>query len=157
VAKEEGDNEQTRVNEDHMVKMEQLGDTYVCSLPPPGSPRPRRQALFPVPSPSVGTNGSTKSGRRSESEEGNGKGVSSKSTLSQRNGTGKGERRAISVLAYSLTRVESFDLLCLALGLLLNWVSGGGIGMEEDVVSEGKGRVGELFYSIFLIPLAAEF
>jgi hypothetical protein len=83
--------------------------------------------------------------------------VSSKSTLSQRNGTGKGERRAISVLAYSLTRVESFDLLCLALGLLLNWVSGGGIGMEEDVVSEGMGRVGELFYSIFLIPLAAEF
>lgn len=151
VAKGEGDNEQTRVNEDHVVKLEHLGDTYVSSLPPPGSPRPRRQALFPVPSPSVGTNGLTKSSRRSESEEGNGKGVSSKSTL-RRNGTGKGERRAISVLAYSITRVESFDLLCLALGLLLNWVSGAGIGMEEDVVSEEMGRVGELFIAFFLNP-----
>lgn len=67
--------------------------------------------------------------------------MSSKSTPSQGNGRSKGQIRAISVTAYSLTCVESFDLLCLALGLLLNWASGGGVGVGQEAVSEGMGRV----------------
>ncbi|OAX40462.1 hypothetical protein K503DRAFT_864622 [Rhizopogon vinicolor AM-OR11-026] len=146
-ARRERDEGQTG-NEDHTVKTE---DTDTFSQHLLGSPReitrsPRKHAPFTVPSPSIfahtkmssgGTNVPTKSSRKNA---GNGNGISRKSTPSQGNGRDKRQRRAMSVPAYSLTRVESFDLLCLALGLLLNWVSGGEIGMGWEAVSEGMGR-----------------
>jgi hypothetical protein len=56
---------------------------------------------------------------------------------------GKGKSKAISIPPYTLTRVESFDLLCLALGLLLNWASEG---IEGGGMIEGMGRIREYFF-----------
>ncbi|KAG2059969.1 hypothetical protein BDR06DRAFT_967508 [Suillus hirtellus] len=112
--KGEQDDEATQGNEQHAIKLEELEGIDTSSPPLPGSRRestrsPRKRTSLPVSSPSkfahkpsVTINAPSKLGRQ-----------------------GKGRSKAISVPPYTLTRVESFDLLCLALGLLLNWASGG--------------------------------
>ncbi|KAG2140575.1 hypothetical protein DEU56DRAFT_900794 [Suillus clintonianus] len=125
-------------DEDHVVKSEQLEDTDTSSPPPPGSRRestrsPRKQALFPVPSLSKSTHKPVSASKITTPSKLRRQGTS--------NGNGtpsKGKKKAISVPMYPLTRVESFDLLCLALGLLLNWASGG---VEGKGVCEGMGRI----------------
>lgn len=157
-ARGEGDDEHPKGNKDHTVKMEQFEDTDTSSSPPPGSPREftrpsQRPAPFPAHSPSrsahkkilsTGMHGSTKSSRISSSNEGNVNDMPSRSTSSRGNSRGKRLRRAISIPAYSLTCAESFDLLCLALGLLLNWTSGGEIVVGREAASKGMGRIREL-------------
>ncbi|KAG1744255.1 hypothetical protein EDB19DRAFT_1696430 [Suillus lakei] len=140
---ERGD-EATQGNAQHTAKPE---DTDTTSSPLPGSRlestrSPRKRAPFPVTSPSKlahkpssKTSASSKLGRQGH---GSGTLIKGTSTSSQGNGMGKGKSKAISVPTYSLTRVESFDLLCLALGLLLNWASGG---IEGEGVSEGMERI----------------
>ncbi|KAG1836270.1 hypothetical protein DFJ58DRAFT_749844 [Suillus subalutaceus] len=136
--KGERDDEATQGNEQHATKPEELENIGASSPSLPGSRRestrsPRKRTSFPVPSPSPSklahkpsskTNAPSKLGRQGTSH-GNGALSKGTSTPSEGNDTGKGKSKAISVPPYTLTRVESFDLLCLALGLLLNWASGG--------------------------------
>jgi len=156
-----GEEEQPQRNEDYTVETRQPEDTDTSS-PPLGFPRElscssEKQRSFPVLSPprsthkkiSPGkTNVSTKtSGAGVSNDEGTRDNTSGERTPIHRNGRGKGERRLVSssVPAYSLTWVESFDLLCLALGLLLNWTSG-----EGNAASEKMRRVCEFLFSPFI-------
>lgn len=147
--KGERDDEANQGNEQHAVKPEELEDIGTSSPSLPGSRcestrSPRKRILFPAPSPSKltrkpssKTNAPSKLGRQGTSH-GNGAPSKGTGTPSEGNDMGKGKGKAISVPPYTLTRVESFDLLCLALGLLLNWASGG---IEGGGVSEGIGRI----------------
>ncbi|KAG2108719.1 uncharacterized protein F5147DRAFT_836962 [Suillus discolor] len=147
--KGERDDEATQENEQYAVKPEELEDTDTSSPPLPGSRRestrsPRKRTPLPVSSPSklahkpsITTNAPSKLGRQGMLHR-NDMPSKGTSTPSAGNDTGKGKSKAISVPPYTLTRVESFDLLCLALGLLLNWASGG---IEGGGVSEGMGRI----------------
>lgn len=147
--KGEWDVEATQGNEQHAVKPKQLEDIDTSSPPLLGSRRgstrsPRKRTPLPVPSssklahkPSSKTNAPSKLGKQGMSH-GNGAPSKGTSAPSEGNDTGKEKSKATSVRPYTLTRVESFDLLCLALGLLLNWASGG---IEGKGVSEGMGRI----------------
>ncbi|KAG1793627.1 uncharacterized protein HD556DRAFT_465735 [Suillus plorans] len=147
--KGERDDETTQGNEQHAVKLEELEGIDTSSPPLPGSRRestrsPRKRTPLPVSSPSklahkpsITTNAPSKLGRQGMLHR-NDTPSKSTGTPSEGNDTGKGKSKAISVPPYTLTRVESFDLLCLALGLLLNWASGG---IEGGGVSEGMGRI----------------
>lgn len=147
--KGERDDEATQGNEQHAVKPEELEGIDTSSPPLPGSRRestrsPRKRTPLPVSSPSklahkpsVTINAPSKLGRQGMLHR-NDTPSKGTSTPSEGNDTGKGKSKAISVPPYTLTRVESFDLLCLALGLLLNWASGG---IEGGGVSEGMGRI----------------
>lgn len=148
------DDEATQGNEQHAVKPEQLEDTNTSSPPIRGSQHestrsPRKRTPLPVPSPSKlaykpssKTNVSSKHGRQGTSYR-NGTPSKGTSTPSEGNDAGKGKSKVISVPPYTLTRVESFDLLCLALGLLLNWAS---VGIEGGGMIEGMGRIREYFF-----------
>ncbi|KAG1735578.1 uncharacterized protein EDB91DRAFT_553922 [Suillus paluster] len=147
---EQDDDEPMQGNEEHERKSEHLTDADTSSSPAPSQREstrsPRKRAPFPVPSPSKSVHKPLSSSRMNTSSNTrrqstlNGSGTPSKgtSTPSQVIGMGKGKSKATLVPTYSLTRVESFDLLCLALGLLLNWASGG---IEGEEVSEGMGRI----------------
>jgi hypothetical protein len=146
--------EVTQGNEQHAVKPEQLEDTNTSSPPLPSSQRestrsPRKWTPLPIPSPSKlahkpssKTNAPSKLGRQGTSHR-NSTPIKGSSTPSEANGMGEGKNKAISVPPYILTRVESFDLLCLALGLLLNWASEG---IEGGGMIEGMGRIREYFF-----------
>lgn len=143
------DDEATQGNQQHAVKPEQLEETNTSSSPTRGSQQeskrsPRKRTPLPVPSPSKlaykslsQTNASSKLGRQGTSYR-NGTPSKGTSTPSEGNDVGKGKSKAISVPPYTLTRVESFDLLCLALGLLLNWASEG---IEGGGMIEGMERI----------------
>ncbi|KAG1803482.1 uncharacterized protein BJ212DRAFT_1395763 [Suillus subaureus] len=145
----EQDDEATQGSERHAVKPEELEDIGTSSPSLPGSRRestrsPRKRTSFPVPSPSKlahkpssKTNAPSKLGRHGTLH-GNGAPNKGTNIPNEGNDTSKGKSKATSVPPYTLTRVESFDLLCLALGLLLNWASGG---IEGGGVSEGIGRI----------------
>lgn len=148
------DDEATQGNEQHAVKPEQLEDTNTSSPSIRGSQHestrsPRKRTPLPAPSPSKlaykpssKTNVSSKHGRQGTSYR-NGTPSKGTSTPSEGNDAGKGKSKVISVPPYTLTRVESFDLLCLALGLLLNWAS---MGIEGGGMIEGMGRIREYFF-----------
>lgn len=157
--KGERDDEATQGNEQHAIKPEELEGIDTSSPPLPGSRRestrsPRKRTPLPVSSPSklahkpsVTIKAQSKLGRQGmlHINDTPSKGTS---TPSEGNDTGKGKSKAISVPPYTLTRVESFDLLCLALGLLLNWASGG---IEGGGMSEGMGRIRKYFF--LLLPI----
>ncbi|KAG2067104.1 hypothetical protein BDR04DRAFT_884757 [Suillus decipiens] len=140
--KGERDDEVTRGNEQHAVKPEDIEDIDI-SAPLPDSRResahsPRKRTPSKLAhKPSSKTNVPSKLGRQGTSH-GNGAPSKGTSTLSEGTGVDKGKSKGVSVPPYTLTRVESFDLLCLALGLLLNWASGD---IENGGVSEGMGRI----------------
>ncbi|KAG2143483.1 uncharacterized protein EDB93DRAFT_576153 [Suillus bovinus] len=139
------DDEATRGDEQHAVRPQELEDIDASSPPLSGSwhastRSPRKRTPPPVPSPSKlarKSNASSRLGKQGTLHK-NSAPSRDASALSEGNGIGKGKSKATSVPPYTLTRVESFDLLCLALGLLLNWASGG---IEGRGVSEGVGRI----------------
>lgn len=147
--KEGRDDEATQGNEQRVVKPEELEDIDTSSLSLPSSRREstrslRKRTPFLVPPPSKHahkplskTNAPSRLGRQGTSH-GNGTPSKGTSTPSEGDDTGKEKSKAISIPPYTLTRVESFDLLCLALGLLLNWASGA---IEGGGVGEGMGRI----------------